>query len=184
MHDTAMLTGNAFFRCYGDVLGSNAKILDVGSQDVNGSLRNVAPAGSSYTGVDLAPGRGVDVVLEDPHRFPMADHEFDLVVSTSGLEHDAAFWLTFMEMARVVRPGGFVYVSAPANGPYHGYPVDCWRFYPDSAAALSKWSTRCGVPLDVVESFQVMPRQDIWLDQVMVFGRRPIPARERIEELL
>ena len=42
------------------------------------------------------------------------------------------FWVTFAEMARVVKAGGFVYISVPVNGPVHRHPMDCWRFYPDA----------------------------------------------------
>ena len=42
MHDTAALTGNAFFRCYGDPLHqerfASVQVLDVGSLNVNGTL--------------------------------------------------------------------------------------------------------------------------------------------------
>ena len=46
MHDTAMQFGQLFFQTY--VKNSNKiKILDIGSQDVNGSLRTVAPSALS-----------------------------------------------------------------------------------------------------------------------------------------
>jgi SAM-dependent methyltransferase len=181
VHDTAALTGEAFFRCYGDPLcGGDLRILDVGSLDVNGALRPYAPVGSLYVGVDQIAGPGVDLVLDDPHQMPFADDRFDLVVSTSCLEHDPMFWLTFAEMARVVTPGGFIYISAPANGPYHGHPGDCWRFYGDAPKALADWATHCGHTLELVEAFMMPPISDVWIDCVAVFGKPPVPARARI----
>ncbi len=169
MHDTALRTGEAFFKCYGFF---GCRILDVGSMDVNGSLRQFVPKGAAYLGVDLAPGPGVDRVIESA-KFPFGNDAFDLVVSTSCLEHDPLFWLTFAEMCRVTRPDGFVYVSVPSNGPIHRHPIDCWRFYPDSAMALANWSTKVGdCHVDVIENFLMSPSADGWIDQVMVFGKR------------
>jgi hypothetical protein len=90
------------------------------------------------------------------------------------------FWLTFAEMARVVAPGGFIYISAPSNGPYHGHPGDCWRFYSDAPKALAQWATHCGHELELVEAFMMPPISDVWVDCVAVFGKPPVPRRGRI----
>ena len=151
--------------------------------DVNGTLRSFAPEDSEYIGVDLQSGPGVDVVLPSPVWFPF-NMEFDLIVSTSCFEHDPMFWVTFKEMIRVLKPSGFIYISAPSNGPYHGYPGDCWRFYPDSAKALETWSHLCGYPVTLVETFLVPPRRDIWTDNVMIFGKPPVPTRPKVLETI
>ena len=151
--------------------------------DVNGTLRSFAPADSEYIGVDLQSGPGVDVVLPNPVWFPF-NMEFDLIVSTSCFEHDPMFWVTFKEMIKVLKPGGFIYLSAPSNGPYHGYPGDCWRFYPDAAKALETWSYLCGYPVTLVETFLVPPRRDIWTDNVMIFGKPPVPTRPKVLETI
>lgn len=183
MHDTAMITGNAFFRCYGDPL-TNPRILDVGSMNVNGTLREVAPQPCDYIGLDISDGPGVDIVCPIMSSFKFLEDDFDLIVSTSCFEHDPMFWQTFIHMCEVVRPGGFIYVSAPANGPYHGYPGDCWRFYKDSAKALVTWAKCQTWDIDLLESFQMQPRQDVWIDQVMVFGKPPVPQRRTIKSFL
>ena len=64
MHPSAMELGRLFFECYWQ--DGFERILDVGSLHVNGSLRSVAPAAATCTGVDMAPGAAVDVVLRDP----------------------------------------------------------------------------------------------------------------------
>ena len=75
---------------------------------------------------------------------------FSTQVSTSCFEHDPIFWLTFKEIARVTKVDGFVYVNAPSNEVYHGYPGDNWRFYKDApaaqrpAAAPRRQSDLCG----------------------------------------
>ena len=176
MHDTAYWFGTTFFARY--LEATPAMILDVGSADVNGSLRSAAPPGWLYVGVDIAPGKGVDIVLEDPCALPFPDQTFQAVVSTSCFEHDPLFWLTFLEMARVTAPGGYIYVNSPSDGAVHRYPLDCWRFYPDAAYALAAWASRKGVNLTVLEAFVAPPEADVWHDCVMVFGR-DAPERSR-----
>lgn len=171
MHDTALAFGAAFFACY--LQAPPGKVLDVGAQDINGSLRHAAPPWAIYTGVDITAGPGVDLVLEDPHRLPFPDAAFDAVVSTSCFEHDPMFWVTFLEMLRVTRPGGHVYVNAPANGWYHRHPQDNWRFYPDAGLSLRDWGRREGHDVTLVESFTGRRAADVWNDCVMVFRHGP-----------
>lgn len=167
MHDTAYEIGKKFFEVYWSPAFN--RILDVGSRDVNGSLRDFCPAGAIYVGIDLEPGPGVDIVPEDHNVFPFDSESFDLIVSTSAFEHDQMFWLTFAEMARVLKPGGFIYVNAPSNGRYHSFPYDNWRFYPDAGLALQAWSEKIGQPVKLVESFTARRKAVTWSDFVMVF---------------
>lgn len=181
MHDTAMAIGSTFFRVYGS---PGCRILDVGSYDVNGTLRLVAPVASHYVGVDIQPGPGVNVVLTDPYKFPFDSRSFDLVVSTSCFEHDPMFWLTFLEMARVMRDDGAMYINAPSNGPYHGYPMDCWRFYSDAPVGLVEWARRNGQSISSVESFTGPLSRDGWIDSVMVFRRFGAEPKAKIQALI
>jgi SAM-dependent methyltransferase len=167
MHKSALLAGRAFFDQY--CSNRDISILDIGSLDINGSLRSVAPATAQYMGVDMAAGSGVDLVLEDPHHLPFDDQTFDAVVSTSCFEHDSFFWLTFLECIRVLRKGGLFYLNAPSNGKYHSHPRDHWRFYPDAGLALCAWAQRSGLTVTVVESFILNQIEDYWNDFVCVF---------------
>ena len=111
------------------------RVLDVGGADVNGSYREVfCHPRYVYTVADLVAGPGVHLVLDDPYRLPLDDASIDIVLSGQMLEHCEFFWLTFAEMVRVLRPGGFIFLIAPSSGPEHAYPVDCYRFYPDATA--------------------------------------------------
>ena len=168
MHPTAMYNGKLFFDTYAAKLGAG-RVLDIGAQDVNGSLRAVCPASLTYTGVDFVPGKGVDVVLDDPYRLPFADNSVDAVVSSSCFEHAELFWVLFLEILRVLKAPGLFYLNAPSNGAFHRYPVDCWRFYPDSGAALVKWAGRNGVDACLLESYTSRQNADIWNDFVAVF---------------
>jgi hypothetical protein len=167
MHDTALAIGRRFFTSY--FPDRPGRFLEIGAQDYIGGLRQFAPPGSSYCGVDVCEGKGVDVVLNDPYSLPLASDDYDAVLASSVFEHVEMFWLTFLEMVRVAKPGGYLYINAPSNGPYHCYPSDNWRFYPDAALALAAWAGSHGSEISVVESFIATRGADGWNDCVMVF---------------
>jgi SAM-dependent methyltransferase len=146
------------------------RVLDVGSLDINGSLRDLCPDAVEYTGIDLEVGKGVDLVLDDPYCYPFPNGYFDLVLSTSCFEHDPMFWLTVLEMLRVVRDGGIIYINAPSSGDYHTHPWDNWRFYPDASQALEMWGRRSGFTVRALESF-TMAECGPWNDYVMIFTK-------------
>jgi SAM-dependent methyltransferase len=114
------------------------EILDVGGADVNGSYRTLFGfTEHRYVSADADPESGADVVLDGSCALPFADESFDVVVSGQTFEHVGHFWKLFAEMVRVCRPDGVVIVVAPSAGPVHRYPVDCYRFLPDSYQALA-----------------------------------------------
>ena len=187
MHDTALEYGGLFFKTYTDN-GKSIKVLDLGSQDVNGSLRTVAPKKAEYVGVDFADGKGVDVKITDPYALPFDDESIDIVVSSSCFEHSEFFWLTFLELIRILKPSGFLYINAPSNGNFHRYPVDCWRFYPDAGIALEHWAIKNGYKdVALVESFIGVKKNDLWNDFVAVFIKSqeliPLHNKKMIDQL-
>ena len=170
MHPSAMANGSRFFQTYLAHLDSPL-VVDLGSQDVFGSLRSVAPAKTRYFGVDMVSGKGVDMVLADPYVLPFADGSVDAVVSSSCFEHVEFFWVALLEIMRVLRPTGLLYLNVPSNGAFHRYPVDCWRFYPDSGRALARWAQRSGFDALLLESYVSEQQQDQWNDFVCVILR-------------
>jgi SAM-dependent methyltransferase len=108
---------------------ADKRTLEVGSLDFNGSVRTLFTG--EYVGIDWQEGKGVDEVMNS-NALAYPDASFDVVVSTSMLEHDAAFWLTLPEVGRVLRPGGyFILTTVSVNFPEHNSP-DYWRFLPDT----------------------------------------------------
>lgn len=167
MHPTALTHCRTFFDTYlRDI--ARPVIVDIGSQDINGSLRQVAPPVCQYVGVDFIEGKGVDVVLDDPYKFPIPDDFADAVVSSSCFEHSQFFWLTFLEAIRILKPSGLLYLNVPSNGPYHRHPTDNWRFYPDAGRALNEWARRSGYDSTLLESFIGWQEGDVWNDFVAV----------------
>jgi len=174
MHYTASKSGDLFAQFYG---GVGKIVLDIGGKDVNGSLRVFFERlGMKYICVDIESHTSVDVVVKPGDKLPFNNGSIDLIVSTSCFEHDPCFWITFKEMTRITKLGGFIYVNAPTNGPYHCHPGDNWRFYSDAGQALSYWSSfqfsnEPIFPVKVVETFHILPKNDVWFDFVCVWER-------------
>jgi len=149
-------------------------ILDLGSLDVVGNYtyREIFNCPDwSYTGVDMAAGKNVDIVLKNPYSWKeLKSNSVDVFVSGQAFEHVEYIWILMLEVSRVLKPGGICCIIAPAGGFEHRYPVDCWRFYPDGMNALAKFSR-----LTTVESYtQWEPEgyykdnSDVWQDSVLV----------------
>jgi len=106
-------------------------VLEVGSFNVNGTARKVIEPMSplSYTGVDVRPGLGVDVVLDACDLFGKYGADaFDVVVSTEMLEHVMDWRGALVNMQVVCRPGGVLVLTVRGPGfPYHE-PPDYHRF--------------------------------------------------------
>ena len=170
MHPTAIYNCQQFFDVYAENFPTNsAKIVEIGSQDINGSLRSCAPSHLEYVGVDFVNGKGVDVVLDDPYKLPFASDSIDIALSSSCFEHSEMFWLLFLEIMRILKPGGLFYLNAPSNGNFHRYPVDCWRFYPDSGKALISWAKHNGINAALLESYTSMQIDEHWNDYVAIY---------------
>ncbi len=118
------------------------EILDLGSADIGGTYAQFFDNPKwNYRGVDLAPGPNIHVVLSNPYNWrELPTHCADVFISGQTFEHIEFFWLTMLEIARVLKPGGLCCIIAPSRGPIHRYPVDCWRFYPDGFAALARYA--------------------------------------------
>ncbi|KPA09147.1 type 11 methyltransferase [Candidatus Magnetomorum sp. HK-1] len=170
MHSTAIKNADLFFQKYTNKHKINSIVVDIGSQNVNGSLREICPKNMKYIGVDFSSGNGVDIVLDDPYELPFDNGQVDYCICSSVFEHSEMFWLLFLEILRILKPDGLFYLNVPSNGHFHRYPVDCWRFYPDSGKALVKWAKKCGFNPILLESFvslQEPPHK--WNDFVAIF---------------
>lgn len=171
MHPTAMNNCKLFFDTYAEffIKEKSTKVVEIGSQDINGSLRSVCPSEFEYIGVDFQPGKGVDLILDDPYSLPFKDESVDIVLSSSCFEHSEMFWVVFLEIMRVLKPTGIFYLNSPSNGAFHRFPVDCWRFYPDSGSALISWAKKNNVNAVLLESYISNQILDQWNDFVGVF---------------
>lgn len=143
MHQSSRAIMGDFARRLADELGGRSvRVLDVGSQDVNGSYRDLFSfPGVEYVGLDIAPGPNVDVVVADLYVWnEVPDAGFDVVISGQALEHIPFPWLVVEEICRKLRVGGLACLIAPSGGPEHRYPVDCYRYFSDGMRSLAEWA--------------------------------------------
>lgn len=98
---------------------SNVKVLDVGSLDINGSIKNFF-SNSDYTGIDIGEGKNVDIVVEG-QKFDAEDETYDVVASCECFEHNPYWKETFQNMIRMCKSGGLIFMSCATEGrPEHG----------------------------------------------------------------
>jgi SAM-dependent methyltransferase len=92
-----------------------------------------------YTGVDIRKGNNVDLVMKKPYRIPLKGKSVDIVLSGQVFEHVPFFWASLLEIARVMKPGAYFFLTVPSRGHVHS-TYDCWRVYPDGLRAMAAWS--------------------------------------------
>lgn len=114
------------------------RIADVGAFDCNGTYRALFDGpGWEYLGYDLRPGGNVDVV----HEFgtgaePPGAVSFDIVISGQCAEHVAAPWRWIVDVARLLKPRGLLWLAIPNTEVFHEHPIDAWRCWPAGMRAL------------------------------------------------
>lgn len=129
MHENSRKIMKMFIKWY---LEGGEKVLDIGSYDVNGTLKDLFDK-QAYTGADIEEGPNVDVIIK-PYDF--GTKKYDAVVSANTLEHVEMLpdWVEALD--KVVKKGGLVCITTPINIGVHRFPVDCWRIMPDGYEVL------------------------------------------------
>lgn len=102
------------------------RILDIGCgskpyRDWFGSV-------TEYVGLDVVPGKEVDVLVRSDERWPYPDGYFDVLLSSQVLEHVEHLDFTLSEMFRVLKSNGVMVLSFPFIYNEHGIPWDFQRF--------------------------------------------------------
>ena len=122
-------------------------VVEIGSKDINGSVRDLFH-GAAYTGLDLAPARGVDVVADGATWRPPTP--VDLVVSCEVLEHTKAARAIVANAYRMLKPGGVVILTMatdprPPHSAIDGGGLRLGEYYRNvSEAMLAYWMRAAG----------------------------------------
>jgi SAM-dependent methyltransferase len=127
---------------------------EVGAFDVNGSPRPLFAAATSYTGYDIRSGRGVDDV-RDVGAW-RAQPRYDTVVSTETLEHARDPERLIGGMARMLRDGGrlILTAAAPERAPHgnNGGVVSQGEHYQGiEPKQLRAWLREAGLTVETLE---------------------------------
>lgn len=120
-------------------------VVDIGCGEQ--PLRTVVEGcGARYIGIDISQNSGRSVhFLSSLAGLGLADECIHLVLVTEVLEHVADAWSAFREIARVLRPGGYVILTSPFMYPLHEEPRDYERHTGQGLGILSE-----GAGLDVI----------------------------------
>jgi predicted SAM-dependent methyltransferase len=119
------------------------RVLDFGSGRSAGQKQTHRDLLGGYDcqimGVDIRDRDNVDIVMRQPYRVPLRSNSVDLIFAGQVFEHVAFFWVSFMELARVLKPSGYIFMTVPSRGHVHSFE-DCWRYYPDGMRALAAFA--------------------------------------------
>ena len=171
MHPSALKSVKNFKKLYLDPIQTDDQIhiVELGSLSVNSNVKEIFDNKFKYTGLDIEKGPNVDLVLDDPYKLPFENDSIDVIISISTFEHTDFFWLSYLEILRVLKPRGLFFLNVPSNAHYHRHPGDSWRFYPDSANSLEKWGKKNNFNCEVLEHYtNFETAKDIWNDYVSI----------------
>ncbi len=93
-----------------------------------------------YKIMDPVPDYHPDVV-GDIHALPFGDNSQEAIICIAVLEHVENPIKAMQEIYRVLKPGGYCFISVPFLFYYHaekGYYKDYWRFTKDAVEILAK----------------------------------------------
>tara|TARA_B100000963_G_scaffold42618_1_gene31716 strand:- start:371 stop:1084 length:714 start_codon:yes stop_codon:yes gene_type:complete len=90
-------------------------ILEIGSLDVNGNIRNLFNFSNNYIGIDLEKGPNVDMVL-DGTDIEKLNKKFDIIISCECFEHAKNWKIIFDKMCEVSKPNSFIVISVASTG--------------------------------------------------------------------
>jgi SAM-dependent methyltransferase len=122
---------------------NDSSILEIGSRNVTGiTRRTLFPNCKNYVGFDIIEGEGVDIVGDAHCISRICDAEyFDFAYSISVIEHLLFPWKAILEINKVLKEGGYLFLSTHPVWPPHELPWDFWRFNsPGFQALINKYT--------------------------------------------
>jgi SAM-dependent methyltransferase len=104
-------------------------ILDIGGRARSGLLRSESFHGLQTTVLDIVPDEGVDI-CGDAHVMStlMPHNSFDACVSVSVFEHLVMPWKVVIEANKLLKLGGYFFISTHQTVGMHDLPWDFYRF--------------------------------------------------------
>ena len=157
-------------------MSEGMKVLDAGSGRLpEQTLRSdILATGATLHTLDFCAGEGVDFV-GDVSALPFEAESYDNVLSTQVLEHVQDPERVCAEMARVLKPGGHLFLTTPQSSPIHNEP---WNYFNFTHYGLTLLFEKAG--LQVVQKqaqgghFALLAFELHWT--VRFLQNRPIPA--------
>lgn len=158
---------------------AGGRVLDAGAGE---SRFRELFAASTYVALDRAVGDadwdygGLDVIA-DLKGLPAGDSSFDLVINIQVLEHVRRPRAVIEELARVLRPGGQLVLTAPQGWGEHQQPHDYYRFTRWALQSLAESAGLEGVRISPMGGyFHYLGHRMTYIPKVL-FSRRNGPVR-------
>jgi SAM-dependent methyltransferase len=120
---------------------SDPKVIELGTRRQDGQERTRhrvwVPHAVQYIGVDYQRGDDVDLVA-DVHQLSrhVPPGSIDAVIACSIFEHIKYPWIAALEIAKVLKDGGHVFIHTHQTFALHAHPHDYWRFSTEGLRAL------------------------------------------------
>lgn len=152
---------------------ARAPVYEIGSRNINGTVRGLFRHLGAYLGVDVMPGPDVDLVVDAATYTPPMHPA--TVVCCEVLEHTSNAEAIVRKAASVLEPGGLLIVTTAGDGrePHSaidGGPIRPGEFYRNlTIGELQAWAKAAGV-----EAVR-MTATDNYGDLYFV-GRKRVPA--------
>jgi SAM-dependent methyltransferase len=115
-------------------LDGEVDVLDIGCEN-KPYFPLFAGRARTYLGADVIPGPLVDRVCP-VERLDVESSSIDLALCTQVLEHVRDPVAALGEIGRVLRPGGFAFITTHGTYPFHPHPTDYWRWTPQGFETL------------------------------------------------
>jgi len=131
------------------------RVLEIGGRGSNAAFHRSVLATCDYVSMDIVAGPNVDFVGDAHDLLATFEPEsFDAVLADQVFEHLHAPWKAAIEINRILKVGGSVYICAPSAFPLHAEPWDFFRFSDHSWHSLFNAST--GFEIEQTELAQPM----------------------------
>lgn len=137
MHRNTILLFEKYARPY---FQPHTKVIEVGPDGPPSTLQRTVRDNSilwESVGIDDPSSASMlTYTATNEYSYPIEPGAADIVLAANVLEHVRKPWVWIRELARICKSGGYVITINPVSWPFHEYPIDCWRAYPDGMKAL------------------------------------------------
>lgn len=157
-----------YVRIGSDYAVGNSLVLDI-APEVHAGVRPHLSDDVVLETLDLDPRSGATYLADlCRHNANVPGDRFDVVVCTEVLEHTLNPFFAVKELRRILKPGGWIFVSTPFNFRIHGPLPDCWRFTEHGLKVLfADFAIEEIRPLDT-------PDRPLMPIQYTLIGRKPL----------
>jgi SAM-dependent methyltransferase len=141
MHLNSQLLFEKYCRSY---FNSGSKVLEIGPNDSPSYFEElVSDSTIEWHTLDIgtehignAPNNPKFILSSEPYQYPIADNIYDIVFADQVIGHVNETWTWIGELKRIIKPGGFIILTASVSWPNCFAPIDCWRVYPEGIKTL------------------------------------------------